>query len=56
MDESEVLCEVNGNIIGANIGDDAPDFDLNIVANGNGSFKLSDHIGEVIVLAFFAPN
>ena len=55
-DEPEVLCETNGNIIGANVGDQGPDFDLNIVANGNGSFQLSDHIGEVIVLAFFAPN
>ena len=44
------------NIIGANVGDQAPDFNLDIVANGNGSFQLSDHIGEIIVLAFFAPN
>ena len=55
-DEPEVLCETNGNIIGANVGDQAPDFNLDIVANGNGSFQLSDHIGQVIVLAFFAPN
>ena len=55
-DEPEVLCETNGNIIGANIGDQAPDFDLDIVANGNGNFQLSDYIGEVILLAFFAPN
>ena len=24
--------------------------------NGLGSFKLSDHLNEIIVLAFFAPN
>ena len=36
FDESEVICETNGNINGANIGDEAPDFELDIVANGNG--------------------
>ena len=56
LDEPEILCETNGNIIGANIGDQAPNFNLEIVANGNGNFELSDHIGEVIVLAFFAPT
>ena len=55
-DEPEILCETNGNIIGANIGDQAPDFNLNIVANGSGNFQLSDYLGEVVVLAFFAPN
>ena len=55
-DESEILCETNGNIIGANVGDQAPDFNLSIVANGNGNFQLSDHTGEIIVIAFFAPN
>ena len=55
-DEYEVMCETNGNINGANIGDDAPDFNLPIIANGIGSFRLSDHLGEVVVLAFFAPN
>jgi hypothetical protein len=55
-DEPEALCETNGNIIGANVGDQAPDFNLDIVANGNGSFQLSDYIGQVVVLAFFAPN
>ena len=54
-DESEVLCEINGNINGANIGDQAPDFELEIVANGNGTFRLSDHLGQVVVLAFFSP-
>ena len=39
----EVLLE-----FGANVGDQAPVFNLDIVANGNGSFQLSDHIGQVI--------
>ena len=55
-DESEVICETNGNIDGANIGDIAPDFDLDIIANDSGSFQLSDYIGKVVVLVFFAPN
>ena len=38
------------------VGQEAPDFDLSIIANGSGDFKLSDHIGQVVVLAFFAPN
>ena len=56
QDESEIICETNGNINGANIGEPAPDFNLDYVANGNGSFRLSDYIGEIIVIAFFAPN
>ena len=55
-DEPEIICETNGNIDGANIGEPAPDFNLNYVANGNGNFHLSDHLGKIIVLAFFAPN
>ena len=55
-DEPEIICETNGNIDGANIGEPASDFNLNYVANGSGSFKLSDHLSEIIVLAFFAPN
>jgi hypothetical protein len=55
-DESELICETNGNIDGANIGEPAPDFNLSYVANGSGSFQLSDHLGEIVVLAFFAPN
>jgi len=55
-DEFEVMCETNGNINGANIGDAAPDFNLPIIANGTGTFRLSDHLGEIVVLAFFAPN
>ena len=56
MDCKNALVETNGNIDGANIGELAPDFNLNYVANGTGSFRLSDHLGKVIVLAFFAPN
>ena len=55
-DEPEIICETNGNIDGANIGEPAPDFNLSYVANGNGNFQLSDYFGEVVVLAFFAPN
>jgi hypothetical protein len=55
-DESEIICETNGNIDGANIGEAASDFELEYVANGFGSFKLSDHLGKVVVIAFFAPN
>ena len=55
-DEPEIICETNGNIDGANIGEPAPDFELNYVANGSGSFQLSDHLDEIIVIAFFAPN
>ena len=55
-DESEVFCETNGNINGANIGDEAPNFSLDIIANGNGEFTLSEYEGQIVVLAFFAPN
>ena len=55
-DEFEVKCQTNGNINGANVGDEAPDFELDIIANGNGTFKLSDYQGQVVVLAFFAPG
>ena len=55
-DEPEVVCETNGNINGANVGDIAPNFNLDIIANGSGSFQLSDYIDKVVVLAFFAPN
>ena len=55
-DQNEIYCETNGNINGANIGQEAPDFELSIIANGSGTFKLSDYIGQVVVLAFFAPN
>ena len=55
-DEPEIICETNGNINGANIGEPAPDFNLNYVANGSGSFQLSDHLGQIVVLAFFSPG
>tara|TARA_B100000965_G_scaffold79479_1_gene63284 strand:- start:3736 stop:5127 length:1392 start_codon:yes stop_codon:yes gene_type:complete len=55
-DESEIICETNGNINGANVGDQAPDFNLPIMYNGDGNFQLSNNLGKVVVLAFFAPN
>jgi len=55
-DEPQITLELNGNIDGINIGEPAPDFELEIMANGSGSFRLSDHLGQVIVLAFFAPG
>ena len=56
QDEPLVMCETNGNIDGANIGEPAIDFELDYVANGQGSFRLSDQLGKVVVIAFFAPN
>ena len=56
QDESEIICETNGNINGANVGDQAPNFELPIIANGEGAFQLSNYLGKIIVLAFFAPN
>jgi len=55
-DQNEIYCETNGNINGANIGQEAPDFELSVIANGSGTFKLSDYSGQVVVLVFFAPN
>ena len=55
-DESDIVCETNGNIDGANVGEAAPDFELEIVANGEGTYRLSDHLGNIVVLAFFAPT
>ena len=55
-DEQQIICETNGNINGANIGDLAPDFNLPIIVNGNGSFQLSESLGKIVILAFFAPN
>ncbi|MDP6570630.1 MAG: hypothetical protein QF472_07105 [Candidatus Marinimicrobia bacterium] len=54
-DEPLILCETNGNIDGANIGEAAPDFNLEIVANGSGNFQLSQQLGSVVVIAFFSP-
>ena len=56
LDESEIICETNGNINGANVGQEAPDFNLEIIGNGNGTFQLSDYLGSIVVIAFFAPN
>ena len=55
-DEEQLICETNGNINGANVGDVAPNFNLPIIANGTGSFELSDYLGKIVILAFFAPN
>ena len=55
-DENEIICETNGNINGANVGDQAPDFNLPVMYNGSGNFQLSNNLGKVVVLAFFAPN
>ena len=55
-DQPMVMCETNGNIDGANIGESAIDFELDYIANGQGSFRLSDQLGKVVVIAFFAPN
>ena len=55
-DEFEIKCQTNGNINGANIGQEAPDFELSIIANGNGTFQLSDYQDQIVVLAFFAPG
>ena len=55
-DQPLVMCETNGNIDGANIGEPAIDFELNYIANGDGSFRLSDQLGKIVVIAFFAPN
>ena len=55
-DEPQITVELNGNIDGINIGEPAPDFELDIIANGSGSFQLSDHLGQIVVLAFFAPG
>ena len=56
VDQSQIICSLVGNVDGANIGEYAPNFNLEIVANGTGYFQLSDYLGTVVVLAFFAPN
>ena len=55
-DEFEVKCQTNGNVNGANVGEEAPDFELDIIANGTGTFKLSDYQDHIVVMAFFAPG
>ncbi len=56
QDQNEVFCETNGNINGANVGEEAPNFNLEVIGNGLGTFNLSEQIGSVVVIAFFAPN
>ena len=55
-DEPQITVELNGNIDGINIGEPAPDFELEIIANGSGTFQLSNYLGQIVVLAFFAPG
>jgi|TARA_B100000315_G_scaffold260546_1_gene322767 hypothetical protein len=54
-DEYEIACQLVGNVDGANVGEPAPDFELEYVANGEGYFQLSDHLGQIVVIAFFSP-
>ena len=55
-DEPDILVQLVGNYEGGIIGIDAPEFSLPIVANGTGTFTLSDHMGQIVVIAFFAPG
>jgi len=55
-DESEIEVLLVGNYDGGIVGLDAPDFTLPITANGSGDFTLSDHLGQIVVIAFFAPG
>ena len=55
-DESQINCLTVGNYEGANEGEVAADFELNVVANGEGTFRLSDHLGKIVIIAFFAPG
>lgn len=55
-DESEIVSQLVGNVDGANVGQAAPDFELEYVANGEGYFQLSDHLGQIVVIAFFSPG
>jgi len=55
-DESEIEVLVVGNYEGGIVGVEAPDFTLPIIANGSGNFTLSDYLGKVVVIAFFAPG
>ena len=55
-DEAEIQVLLLGNYEGGIVGIEAPDFTLPIVANGTGNFTLSDHLGQIVVLAFFAPG
>ena len=55
-DEPHIFVQLVGNYEGGIIGIDAPEFSLPIVANGTGTFTLSDHLGQIVVIAFFAPG
>ena len=55
-DESEVEVLLVGNYEGGIVGLTAPDFTLPVAANGSGEFTLSDHLGQIVVIAFFAPG
>ena len=55
-DEPSIQVQLIGNYDGGIVGIEAPDFTLPIVANGSGNFTLSDHLGQIVVLAFFAPG
>jgi len=55
-DEPSIQVQLIGNYDGGIVGIEAPDFTLPIVANGSGNFILSDHLGKIVVLAFFAPG
>ena len=55
LDEPVIICETNGNIDGANVGEAAPDFNLDYVANGSGNYQLSNNLGDIIVITFFSP-
>ncbi len=55
-DEPIIECSIVGNYDGVNVGMTAPDFDLPVVVNGSGNFQLSNHLGEIVVIAFFSPG
>ena len=55
-DEPQIQIQLIGNYEGGIVGIEAPDFTLPIAANGTGNFTLSDHLGQIVVLAFFAPG
>ncbi len=55
-DETEIIIQLVGNYDGGIVGIDAPGFSLPVVANGTGNFVLSEHIGKIVVIAFFAPG
>jgi len=55
-DESQIDVLLVGNYEGGIVGIEAPDFTLPIAVNGTGNFTLSDHLGQIVVLVFFAPG